>query len=550
MQLLPLREYQREAVDATHEAWARGVQRPALVLATGLGKTVIFAHAITEYAKVSGRRVVVLVHRDELKDQAVSKLRSVAPYLNIGVVKAGENDCDADVIVASVQTLARAKRREGIRNVGLVVVDECHHATATSYLDVLEHFGCFSPERGTFALGVTATMRRADGIGLGQVWQEIVYERDILWGIRHGYLADVEGKRIVVDDMDMRAVRSAAGDYRAADLGDAFEDSSAPQVIAKAYAEHGAGRQGVAFTPTVATAHQLAEVMTGAGIEAKAVDGAMATAERQAVMRGHERGDFPVLTNCMVAVEGWDSPATEVAVIARNTQSAPLYIQMVGRVLRPNPARAGKRALVLDVVGVAAKHALVGVSSLAGIDLADDESLLEAKERQDAEQIAAEETDVFAPKRLECVVAEDVDLFHGSRFVWGVTLGGVRFVSAGDMYVVLVPEASGAYAIARLSKRGSGSRWHEREIGDLGYAMAWGEELAEREGSDVLTQKDRAWRSKKATVKARDLACKLGIVYADNVRGGVLADLIDQVFATRRIDRHVLPYLRKIGAAL
>lgn len=549
--VLKPRDYQVEAIRATFDAWGRGVQRPAVVAATGLGKTVTFAHVINEWLLTNSRkRAVVLVHRDELARQAMGKLKSVAPHLNAGVVKAGENEVDTHVIVGSVQTLVRPNRREQLRDVGLVVVDECHHATARSYLDVMDHFGCFR-EGGAVALGVTATMKRADGIGLGQVWQEIVHERDTVWGIRHGYLVDVEGKRVHVDDMDMRAVRTSAGDYRAADLGDAFEDSSAPQVIAKAYQEHAADRPGVAFTPTVATAHQLADVMTEAGIEAKAIDGTMASADRAAVLRGHERGDVQVVTNCAVLTEGWDSPATEVCVVARNTQSAPLYVQMVGRVLRPNPAKASKRALVLDVVGVAAKHSLAGMSTLAGVDLADGETLLEAKERVEAELAAMDETaDPFAPRRVEHVVAEDVDLFHGSRFVWGATVGGVRFISAGESYVVLIPEASGAYGVAQLSKRGTGSRWVEREIADLGYAMAWGEERAESVGSEVLTQKDRAWRSKPATVKAKDLARKLDLIFDEKVRGGVLADQIDQVFATRRIDRHVLPYLRKIGVKL
>lgn len=552
-QLLPLRPYQVEAVDATFAAWERGVQRPALVLATGLGKTVIFAHIIADYVNAGrwvNQRVVVLVHRDELIRQAVDKLHSVAPHLHVGVVKAGENDTSAQVVVASVQTLARRARREQVLNVGLVIVDEAHHATANSYLDVLDHFGCFGS--GALALGVTATMKRADGIALGQVWQEVVYERDILWGIRHGYLVDVEGKTVRVEDMDMSGVRTSAGDYRAGDLGAAFEDSSAPQVIAKAYAEHSPDRQGVAFTPTVATAHALADVMSSAGIAARAVDGEMRPPERAAVMRGHERGDFQVLTNCMVATEGWDSPTTSTVVIARNTQSAPLYIQMVGRVLRPNSADPGKRALVLDVVGVAARHSLVGITTLGGVDVGDDETLLEAKDRQDAELLAAEtDTELIEARRIERVHAEVADLFHGSRFVWNTTDGGVKFVTAGEQYVVLVPEASGAYAVAALGKRRDGrSTWIQREISELSYAMTWGEEYAENHGEAVLNQRERAWRKNRASEKARALADKLRIIYPENVRGGALADLIDGRFASQRIDPFVIPHLKKIGVKL
>lgn len=558
-QLLTPWPYQAEAIDATFEAWERGVRRPALVLFTGAGKTVVFAHVAAQFIRDTdgerGRRVLVLAHRDELIRQAVGKLRSIAPHLSVGVVKAGENDVDAQVIVASVQTLAQRSRREQIRDVGLVVVDEAHHATAESYLNVLDHFGCFGDDihGGALALGVTATMERSDGVALGQVWQEIVYERDILWGIRHGYLADIEPWRIHVEDMDMSGVRSTAGDYRAGDLGVAFEDSSAPQAIVKAYGEHSPDAQGVAFTPTVATAHLLADVMSAAGIGARAVDGDMSQAERDAVMGAHAAGEFQVLTNCMIATEGWDSPTTSTVVIARNTKSAPLYKQMVGRVVRRDPVNPTKRAVLLDLVGVGDTHSLVGGNTLGGIDVADGETLMEARDRVDAE-LLAEETDPVAIERrkIERIRSETMDLFHGSRFVWGKTVRGVRFISCGqEGYVILVPEASGSWAVATLGRRKDGkSTWIEREIPDLSYAMVWGEEWAERNGDEVLNTRARAWRTKPATQKARALADKLRVIYEPDVRGGVLADLIDQVFASQRIDPFVIPYLRQIGAKL
>ena len=122
---LHLRDYQREAIDAVFQAWTEGLKRPAIVLPTGAGKTVVFAHLIkrwdADWADPStvacrGRRVIVLVHRDELADQAIAKIRSVAPDLNVGKVKAGDNDIHADVLVCSVQTLASQRRRIQLLN--------------------------------------------------------------------------------------------------------------------------------------------------------------------------------------------------------------------------------------------------------------------------------------------------------------------------------------------------------------------------------------------------------------------------------------------------
>ncbi len=546
--LLTLRPYQQEAVDATFAAWGRRVTRPAVVLPTGGGKTFVFAHVANQYREFQGRRVLVLVDRDELVRQTVRELHSVAPHLEIGVVKATENDVNADVIVGSVQTLARKPRREQIHDVGLVIVDECHGALARTYLDVLEHFGCFNPESGTLTLGVTATMARTDGHALGQVWQEIVYEKDLLWMIRHGYLVDVDGVTVTVDDMNMRDVRTSAGDYRPGDLGTAFEESSAAEVITKWYVEHGSDRPGVVFTPTVATAHALAEVLSSAGVSARGVDGGMRK-ERGEVMRGFDRGDFQVLTNCAIAKQGWDSPRAEVVVMARNTQSSVFYIQAVGRGLRKYAAKPDKRCTVVDVVGVSARHSLVGINTLGGFALADDETLMEAADRVERELDEIDDAEVER-RAVHRVAVEAADLFHGSRFVWNHTVGGVPFISAGEHYLILVPEPDGGYGVAQLSKRGTGSSWVQRDVADMSYAMVWGEERASELGDEVLTQRERAWRKKPATVKARALAEKLRIVVPEKIKGGDLADQIDRVFATKRIDRFVLPYLKKIGVTL
>ena len=107
---LHLRDYQREAIDAVFNAWGDGLKRPAIVLPTGAGKTVVFAHLIKQFRyneKVIepwashrvGNRVIVLVHRDELADQAIAKIRAVAPDLRVGKVKASENDTHHDVMV-------------------------------------------------------------------------------------------------------------------------------------------------------------------------------------------------------------------------------------------------------------------------------------------------------------------------------------------------------------------------------------------------------------------------------------------------------------------
>ncbi|MFH8751061.1 DEAD/DEAH box helicase family protein [Streptomyces rimosus] len=292
------RPYQSDAIKALISGWQGSGNRLAVVLPTGAGKTVVFANLISELLpQLDGKRALVIAHREELLDQAAAKVRAVRPDLRVGVVKAERDEHqDVDVVVASIQTLAVERRREAIRDIGVVIVDECHHAAAPSYMTVLEHFGAW---RGLPVAGFTATMTRADG-GLAEVWQEVVFTLDILEMIEDGYLCDVRGKRVIVEGLDLDAVRTRAGDLQDGQLGQALEDSDAGPVVARAYQEHAAGRPGVVFTPTVATAQSMAEAFTAAGIPAAAVWGDMGRDERAAALDRYRSGDVQVLANCMV----------------------------------------------------------------------------------------------------------------------------------------------------------------------------------------------------------------------------------------------------------
>jgi superfamily II DNA or RNA helicase len=120
------RPYQLDAIEALRKGWADGQNRVAVVLPTGAGKTVVFSHLAHQMLdSLNGRRALVIAHREELIEQAASKLLAVDPMLRVGIVKAQRDDHhDADVIVASIQTLAVAKRREAIKDIGLIIVDE------------------------------------------------------------------------------------------------------------------------------------------------------------------------------------------------------------------------------------------------------------------------------------------------------------------------------------------------------------------------------------------------------------------------------------------
>lgn len=548
-ELLTLRPYQREAIDAVTSAWSDGVKRPAVVLPTGMGKTVVFSHLAAEFHKANGGRALVLVHRDELADQAVSKLRSVAPHLWVGKVKAGENDVNADLVVASVQTLASEKRRNELLNaraggIGLVITDECHHAVAPTYGKVYAGMG------NAFHVGFTATLARSDGIGLGSVWEDVVYSKTLAYAVKHGFLVAPRGRSVKVDDLNLGGVKKSRGDFQSGDLGEALEHSSALTVAADAYLEHAKDRPGVVFTPTVATATVMAQELTRRGIASAVISGSTPRTERLRIYDAYRRGEIRVLSNCMVLTEGFDAPWASCAVIVRPTQSNPLYIQMVGRVLRPFPGKTD--ALILDVVGASQVNKL---STL--IDL--EEGFF--KERQpcpncDCLPCECLCSECYQPKPCSCppkaqaeLIAvgsgKDFDLFAASKSAWGQTARGVWFVSCGTAgYVFLWPTRSGESGtwdvyLAPLDDHGAPLKWQGTDYAGmpLGTAMAWAEAEAEELGA-YLTRKGARWRKGKPSDSQLNYARALGCVVPEGAAKGDLADLISKAKATRIFDQY------------
>jgi superfamily II DNA or RNA helicase len=583
--LLRPRDYQAEAITALHTRWDAGIWRPAVVLPTGGGKTVVFSHLAEQHLAEGylrwnvGKRVLFLSHTDELVLQAVDKCRKVAPHRTIGVVKAERNEVHAEIISASVQTLRNAKRREQLKNVGLIIVDEAHHAVAPTYRDVLAHFGAFDEPARTLVAGFTATLVRGDKEKLSDVWQEVAYSKDIAFMIRRGYLLDVRGKRVVVPDFDLRDVKMSGGDFREGSLGEALTDSLAPEVVAKAVIEHASDRKGILFAPTVDSAYAFAAALIAEGISTAVIHGALPREERRQILRDFTSGKVQFVCNCMVLTEGFDEPTADVCVIARPTKNAGLYQQMVGRVLRPDltlKPEDRQPALILDVVGVSRSHglkSLVDLSSRKDLpeDLDEDLTLLEL------EGLVVEEEEVGVGGFTEDtyyagpVDHEDFDpLARDSERSWSKTPDGTYYLPAGtDQYVFLTPSIAGDPGTFDVvwctqvdpGKAGAAGLTEHRGL-SFEMALSWGEEESLNRGglgTKTLTTRKARWRKDPAT-SGQVWKCKheTGITFAVNeanqaihpdgrlVTKGELTEIIEHAIAARRIDPLVRQVMKSI----
>lgn len=534
---MKLRKYQEDAISAVMDAVTAGqLQRMAVVLPTGMGKTVVFSHLARQWRETHSGRVVVLVHRDELINQAAAKLHAVAPELTVGKVKAGTWELDRDVVVMSVQTASRAAGLERLsqleRRGRLVIVDECHHASAPTWVATLEALGCFTPG-GPPCVGFTATLDRTEGNPLSTVFQEVVFQRDILDGIAGGYLVNPRGKLITLQAGLLDNVKVYGGDYQAGDLGRALDHANAPAEVAKAYAELAPGKPGVCFWPTVDLAMEAAEALRNLGISALPVYGAMPLEMRRATLAAFSRGEVQVLTNAMVLTEGWDAPRAEVCVIARPTRSPALYVQMVGRVLRPYPGKS--EALVLDITGATTDHKLATLADLTSgrvTQVRDGESLAEAVERTAKEDAGA----VWALEMTRSI--QDVDLFRRSASLWLQTDAGCWFVPTGKGFVFLWPDGhdTDLYWVGWRNASGSGGSWVQHGGLELEDAMAVAEEAVQRDPG--FSKRTASWRSgrKPATDAQRDMARRLQLEVPEEISKRDLGDRITVRLASRVLD--------------
>lgn len=369
-----LRPYQEETLQSLLNP-PEGISRSLAVLATGAGKTIIFAKFLDAFLK-KGERALVLAHRDELLTQAISKLAAAAPSLHVEREQANQKaskkisgwarnlkSIDRSVVVATIQSM-KGKRLEAWPKdtFSCVIIDEAHHSVAGIYVDLLKHFGCM--EGKTRLVGVTATPGRTDGVGLRFVYQEIAAD----WGIREliklGWLCPLTARR-VTSMVSLEGVKVSHGDFVASDLERRIDVSSRNELIVGAYEEHAAGEKAIVFASGVSHAHHIAELFRARGINAAPVWGEMSKEARAETLTAYHSGQVAVLTNYGVLTEGFDAPETSCIILARPTKSSLVVAQCIGRGTRLAPGK--ERCLVLDIRDCVAGKNLATAASLAGL---------------------------------------------------------------------------------------------------------------------------------------------------------------------------------------
>lgn len=382
-----LRPYQSAASDAIFSEWQAN-DSTLVVMPTGGGKTILFADVIR---RVFPRRALVLAHREELIFQARDKIQKVTGLradVEMGDYRAEDGLFDAArVVVSTIQTQCsggdgggRMSKFDPAR-FGVLIIDEAHHATSPSYRRVIDYYRS-NPKLKI--LGVTATPDRADEEALGQVFQSVAFDYEVLDAIHDGWLVPIEQQMVHVEGLDYSSIRTTAGDLNGGDLAAVMEAEKNLQQMASASLSIIGRRRALVFTASVKAAETTAEIFNRhrPGM-ASWVCGKTEKDVRRKVLAAFAAGRVQVVCNCGVLTEGFDDPGVEVVIMGRPTKSRSLYSQMVGRSTRPlagvvdGPETAEERraaiassakpsCLVVDFVGNAGKHKLVTSADILG----------------------------------------------------------------------------------------------------------------------------------------------------------------------------------------
>lgn len=400
---MKLRDYQDRAVADVFEQF-KAVRSSLIVMPTGTGKTVVFSSIIDQAIRERGGRAIVIAHREELIWQAVDKITRVTGI--VPAVEMANYHADAgmyeraQIVVSTVQTLNAGRNGGRMRkfdpnDFSLVVLDECHHATAATWVRVIEYF---SVNPNLKILGVTATPDRADEVALGKVFQSVAFNYKLIDAISDGWLVMPRQRFVNVDGIDLSSVRTTGGDLNPVELAEIMEREGPLHEIAFPTIELIEDRKTLVFAASVLHAESLCEIFNRHRPRSAAwLCGMTPKEDRRAMLAAYAHGQIQIMVNVGVLCEGFDDPSVEVIVMGRPTKSRCLYSQMAGRSTRPLPgvvdpyeyaddrriaiAESEKPwAEIIDFVGNSGKHKLITTADILGGNY-DDEVIAHAAAR-------------------------------------------------------------------------------------------------------------------------------------------------------------------------
>ena len=261
-----IRAYQGEAIQSVITRFHAGARQLLLRLPTGAGKTVISALLIDQLLPLlEGRRILFLAHRKEIIDQTAIKIGLQIGTEKIGIEQAERSAEDFHpVVVASVQTIVGRLDDFDPEDFGAIIVDECHHAFAKTWMDTIGHFGK-RPE--TLLLGLTATPKRSDGRSIEELFPETAFEISLGELQDQGYLVPMDYCTIEAS-LGLGSLSMQNGDFQSTLLGKIMNSDEMRALTVKACLEKAGGKKTIAFCASIKHAEDLTQDFKDLGLSA------------------------------------------------------------------------------------------------------------------------------------------------------------------------------------------------------------------------------------------------------------------------------------------
>lgn len=328
-----LRVYQQELYNLVLST----SQNTLAVSPAGSGKSVVMSHLVEYYSK-QGKQVLFMVHRNNLLDQFNGHL---SRYDNL--------KCD---VLSPLRALKSDKEYD------IIFIDETHHATSKSFLDVFDKYP------NARRIGFTATPVRLDGERLAKpinkfrktpfdVSFQTITIREL---VSQGFLSDFDVKAVDYTlFFDNKQIKTLAGEYSSKSVSEAFRDDKIEETVSK-FIELAKGRKTIAYTASIAMADMLTDELNRQGVSAKSFHSKLPAKTVDEYIRQFKNSEIEVCVNVDLFGEGFDVPDCDCVLMLRPTQSLSLYIQQFMRCMRRDPNNPDKRALIVDFANNTKTH--------------------------------------------------------------------------------------------------------------------------------------------------------------------------------------------------